>query len=190
MSDNPFLNVYVGPMFSGKTSRLLAELDRSKYQHRRVMLFKPRVDNRFSADEVVSHNGLKCKATVVETGADIIAAIKDADENPSVVAVDEAFMIDGVAEVLIWLYRMGYTVLVSTLDMSSQGKPFAEVEKLLPWATHVEKCCAVCTVCGRDARYTHKKTVSSRDEIEVGGDEMYEARCFSHTVTIDLREKV
>jgi thymidine kinase len=95
-----------------------------------------------------------------------------------------------VAGVLTWLYRTGIDVVVSTLDISATGKPFHEVEKLLPWATHIEKCSAVCTQCGRDAFYTHKKQVSSDDEIEVGGAEMYEPRCSRHHIAIDLRPKL
>jgi thymidine kinase len=98
---------------------------------------------------------------------------------PQIVAVDEAFMIPGASDTLIWLYTFGFTVVVSSLEMSAAGKPFQEVEKLLPWATHVQKCTAVCTICGRDARFTHKKQVGG-EEIEVGGSELYEPRCAQH----------
>ncbi|NBV29130.1 hypothetical protein EBS02_08985, partial [bacterium] len=50
------------------------------------------------------------------------------------------------------------------------------VEKMLPWATKVEKLSAVCTVCNKDAFYTYKKQTGG-DEIEVGGNELYEPRC-------------
>lgn len=187
---NPQFLVFVGPMFGGKTSRMLSALERFKYQHKRVIVFKPKLDDRYSADDVVSHNGWKVPAITIKTGADMLQTLSDAQENPHIVAVDEAFMIPGIAEALVWLFRMGYTVVVSTLDMSSLGKPFHEVEKMLPWATHVEKCAAVCTVCGRDAYYTHKKQgVVSDADVQVGGDEMYESRCFSHHVGIDNREK-
>ena len=98
------------------------------------------------------------------------------DENPNVIAVDEAFMIPGIAKALIWLYRSGYSIVVSSLDLSATGKPFDEIEKMLPWATHVEKRSAVCTVCSKDAYYTYKKQMGG-DEIEVGGAELYESRC-------------
>lgn len=187
--NNPSFLVFVGPMFGGKTSRMLSALERFKHQHKKVTVFKPVADNRYSADDVVSHNGWKVPATSIKTGADLLATLADAQGTPHIVAVDEAFMIPGIAEVLIWLYRMGYTIVVSTLDMGSHGKPFPEVEKLLPWATYVEKCAAVCTVCGRDAFYTHKKQGISDEEIDVGGAETYESRCFSHHVAIDNREK-
>jgi thymidine kinase len=186
---NPSLTVYVGPMFGSKTTKLLLELERFKHQKKRVMVFKPAIDVRYSEGEIVSHSGWRHVAITVKEGADILEALSEADEAPEVVAIDEAFMISGAAEVLIWLYRTGISIVVSTLDLSATGKAFPEVEKLLPWATYVEKCSAVCTECGRDAYYTHKKQVSG-EEIEVGGSEMYEPRCFRHHLAIDNRPKI
>lgn len=190
MLDNPTFSVYVGPMFSSKTTKLLSTLERFKYQRRRVAVFKPTLDDRYSPAEVVTHSGWSAPAQTVRTGADILEVLARTEE-PDVVAVDEAFMISNVAEVLVWLYRNGISIVVSTLDISATGKPFHEVEKLLAWATHVEKCAAVCTVCGRDAFYTHKKQVDDdRGEIQVGGAELYEPRCFGHHLAIDRREKI
>lgn len=190
MSQNPTLTAYVGPMFSSKTTKLLSALERFKLQHKRVLVFKPAVDTRYSASEVVSHSGWKWSAITVKEGADILEVLAEAEDPPDVIAVDEAFMIPGVADVLIWLYRTGISVVVSSLDLGYHAKPFKEVEKILPWATHVEKCAAVCTECGRDAHYTHKKQVTSDEEIQVGGAELYEPRCFRHHLGIDNRPKI
>ena len=88
-------------------------------------------------------------------------------------------LIDGVSSVLIELFKKGKTVIVSSLDLSATLKPFEEVEKLLPWATKVKKCPAVCVVCGRDAFYTYKKN-KDLSEIAVGGSDLYEPRCWHH----------
>jgi thymidine kinase len=180
--------VYTGPMFSSKTSRLLSSLERYKYQHKRIVLYKPEIDDRYSETEVITHGGSKMSAVCVKSGADVIQHLATLNENPHVVAVDEAFMIPNIAETLIWLYRNGYSVVVSSLELSSTGLVFSEVEKMLPWATKVEKLSAVCVVCNRDAYYTYKKQVGG-DEIEVGGAELYEPRCLKCHPLIDTREK-
>ena len=173
---NPIFTVFLGPMFGAKTTGLLSMIDRFKYQGKKVATFKPQLDDRYSSEDISTHSGWKIPATCVKTGRDILERLSELEENPHVVAVDEAFMIPGVAEVLIWLYRSGYSVVVSTLDLSASGKPFEEVEKMLPWATTIEKRSAVCVVCNRDAYYTYKKQTGG-DEIEVGGAELYEPRC-------------
>lgn len=190
MHQNPILTVYTGPMFSSKTTKLLSSLERFKLQHKRIMVFKPSIDDRYSSSDVVSHSGWRWPAITVKEGADILEVLAAAGVRPDVIAVDEAFMIPGVSDVLIWLYRTGISVVVSSLDLGYQAKPFKEIEKLLPWATHVEKCAAVCTECGRDAFYTHKKQVTSDEEIQVGGSELYEPRCFRHHLGIDNRPKI
>lgn len=163
-------------MFSAKTTSLLSVLDRFKYQGKKIAVFKPKLDDRYSESDVSTHGGWKMPAICVKLGTDILEHLANMEENPQVIAVDEAFMIPGVADVLVWLYRSGYSVVVSSLDLSATGKPFLEVEKMLPWATKVEKLSAVCTVCNKDAFYTYKKQTGG-DEIEVGGNELYEPRC-------------
>lgn len=176
---NPEFLIFCGPMFSSKTSSLLALLEKYKYQHKKIVVFKPKIDDRYSVSEVVTHSGWKVPAICVKTGAEILEYLTNMEVSPQIVAVDEAFMIPGSSDTLIWLYTFGFTVVVSSLEMSSAGKPFIEIEKMLPWATHIQKCTAVCTVCGRDARFTHKKQVGG-EEIEVGGAELYEPRCAQH----------
>ena len=67
--------------------------------------------------------------------------------------------------------------------MSANCNSFSEIEKMLPWATKIDKCTAVCVVCGEDAPYTQKK-VNDIAEITVGGAELYEPRCWSHHATV------
>ena len=173
---NPTLTIYTGPMFSAKTTSLLSVLDRYKYQGKKIVAFKPQLDDRYCVDNISTHGGWKVPAICVKVGSDILEKLAELDFNPQVIAVDEAFMIPGVAEVLIWLYRSGYTIVTSSLDLSATGKPFEEIEKMLPWATKIEKLSAVCVVCNKDAFYTYKKQTGG-DEIEVGGVELYEPRC-------------
>lgn len=179
MKRNPQFIVYTGAMYSGKTSAMLALLDRYRHQSKRIVLFKPQLDERYSKTEVVTHMGWKIPATVIETGPDMFGYLNGLEEMPHVVAVDELFMLKGGGKALVWLFRQGLDVVVSSLDMSSACKPFPEMSVILPWATRIEKCAAVCDVCGRDAHYTYR-TSDDTDEIVVGGKECYSPRCFEH----------
>lgn len=185
MKANPEFIVFVGPMFSSKTSKMLMTLERFKYQKKNIIAFKPRIDTRYSDDTIVSHSGWRRHAVAVGSGAEMLEVLTGTSPAPEVVVVDELFMIDGAAETLEWLFReLGLTIVVSTLDLSFAGRPFEEVTKIMPWATHLEKCTAICTVCGEDAPYTHKKA-DDNEEIVVGGAELYEPRCFAHHVIVN-----
>lgn len=176
-------------MFGSKTTRMLACLDRYKYQKRSFIAFKPAVDDRYSESSIVTHSGFSVPAMCVDNVDDLKKAVWDrrASDNPvDVIAVDEAFMIEGISEALIDLFREGYTILVASIQMSSDGKPFHEIKEMLPWATKIEICPAVCAESGMDAYYTYSK-VEKRDEITVGGEDIYEPRSWSFHDKIRLK---
>ena len=184
---HPEFIIFTGPMFGSKTTRLMAVVDRFKYQNRKVLAFKPKMDDRYDQADIVTHNGGKITANTIHDAAEIFMHLAESEDNYDVVAVDEAFMISGISDVLIWLYQRGITVVVSSLDMSASCNPFDELQKMMPWATKIEKCPAVCPVCGRDAYYTYKKN-NDGIEIAVGGAELYEPRCFDHHPLMNKRE--
>ena len=178
---NPFFKVFCGPMFASKTSQLLMGLDRLKYQKRSVAAFKPQIDERYDSDHIVTHMGWKYPAHCIKKGEDILQILEESSDTPEVIVVDELFMIPGAADALVFLFRNGFNIMVSSLDFAANGKPFPEVTKILPWATEIHKCAAVCTVCGSDAHYTHKKNLNIDEfSVEIGGEELYEPRCATH----------
>ena len=176
----PELKIFTGPMFGGKTTRMLAALERYQYQNRSTMLFKPSIDKRYSEEKVVTHKGQEHTSILVRSGHEILDRGFDAD----VIAVDEMFMIPGSAAALIDLFSKGKTILVSTLQLSSEPfgyKAFGEVQELMPWATSIEVCPAVCSQCDRDAFYT-QRIGDQPKQILVGGAESYQPVCWKHSL--------
>jgi thymidine kinase len=112
---NPEFIVYTGPMFGSKTTRMLSVLERCSYQNRKVVAFKPKMDDRYSKGEICTHAGLKFPAINVSSGEEILTESVGYD----VVGVDEAFMIDECATALVELFKQGVTVVVSSIQMSA-----------------------------------------------------------------------
>ena len=174
---NHEFRMYVGPMFGGKTTRMLSQLERYRYQDEETYLFKPNVDQRYSANSVVTHTGIKSDAILVSSGAAIRQMVSALNgQSPCVVAIDEAFMIPGSGAAAEMLFRDGHTILISSLQLSSDGKPYKETQSMFPYATHVEVCPAVDPISKKDAYYTEKFGGRKDHEIEVGGAEMYRPR--------------
>ena len=161
--------IFTGPMFGGKTTRLLSAIERYRLKQRKVFTFKPLRDTRYEINSVP-----------IVAAEEMYLHLEKRQASSGVIALDEAFMVEGAADVLIDLYKTGFTILISSLQLSSDLKPFEEVSKMLPWATRIEVCPAVCTVCGDDAYYTYKKDGNFTGEIEVGGIDKYEPRCSIH----------
>lgn len=168
--------VYTGPMWSGKTTRLTAAVERHRIRQTDVLCFKPDIDGRYADNSIVTHSGSRVDAISVSNGREIIEAVKR--QSPEVIAVDEAFMIDGASDSLIEIFRSGVSVYVSSIELSANLKPFGEIEKMMSFATRVEKCTAVCVTCGDDAALTHRR-VPSIEEISVGGADSYEPMCWA-----------
>lgn len=186
MSDPEFV-IFTGPMFGSKTTRLLAVVDRYRYQQKNIIAFKPRMDDRYSEAQICTHSGGSLPAIGVNTGNDVLSFLDEASVDYDVIAIDEAFMIDGISDVVLELFRRGKTIVVSSLQLSASGNVFGEIRDMMPWATKIEICPAVCPITGRDAYYTHRK-VSGLEEIAVGGADMYEPRCWEYHTYMNCRE--
>jgi|SaaInlStandDraft_2_1057019.scaffolds.fasta_scaffold17589_4 thymidine kinase len=189
---NDFL-IFVGPMFGGKTTRLLSAIDRYRYQGRKIFCFKPEVDNRYSKSEIVTHTGGIQRAYRIKDANEIKDHLISWGLEPGtediVVAIDEAFMLPNAGDVLPKLFRRGVTVIVSSLQLSSDGGAYPQIQALLPYATKIEVCPAVCSLCSADAHYTEKIAGNLNDHgVEVGGSEMYQPRCFKHFSYVGNKE--
>ena len=125
MNQAEFL-LYTGPMFSSKTTRLLSRIDRSKYQKKKTISFKPQIDDRYSVDnQIVTHNDNHIQSCGVESGKDILDIVVK-NQPIDAVAVDEIFMIPGGAKACIELFKAGYDVYVSSIELDFKGNPFYE----------------------------------------------------------------
>lgn len=168
-----WIEVICGSMFSGKTEELIRRLRRATIARQKVAIFKPKIDNRYSEDHIVSHNELKIPSKVVETPWDIMEQALEAQ----VVGIDEAqFFDDDLIKVCEKLANMGKRVIVAGLDMDYRGKPFEPIPQLLAVAEYITKTHAICVVCGNPANFT-QRTTKSNELVVVGASEIYEARC-------------
>ena len=167
------LVVNCGGMFSGKTSALLQQGERYlRKKTGKVLYIKPMNDERYSKDEIVTHNGISVEATVMP-----VCGLSCNVGKYDIILIDEVqFFEKGIIEDIKALLRKGKTVHVSGLDMDYKGEPFEITTKLMGIADEVNKFRAVCEVCGEDATFTGKFS-KSKERIEVGGAETYSPLC-------------
>ena len=169
-----WIEVICGPMFSGKTEELIRRLRRAVIARKRVEVFKPAIDNRYSDDEIVSHGDLRMESQVVSDAREITDRL---DWRSEVVGIDEAnFMGPNLVDVVQRLADGGKQVIVSGLDTDYLGRPFAPIPELLALAESITKTLAICMRCGNPAKHTQRLR-GSEDLIVVGAADMYEARC-------------
>ncbi len=172
-----WIEVIVGCMFSGKTEELIKQIRRAQFAKQKIQVFKPKIDDRYSEDQVASHNQSMVPSQVVSTPFEILSLV---EKNTEVVGIDEAqFFDEDIVKVATTLADAGKRVLIAGLDTDWKGAPFGPMPQLLAIAEVVRKQYAICVVCGEPATRT-QRLVAVQGDILVGSTEAYEARCRTH----------
>jgi thymidine kinase len=174
-----WLEVICGPMFSGKSEEMIRRLRRAEIAGQRVVIFKPRIDDRYDAADVVSHAGARMRAVPVLSALEITERAQGFD----VVGIDEVqFLEPAVVGCALELADGGLRVVAAGLDQDFRRLPFGPMPELLSRAEFVDKLQAVCHRCGGPATTTQRLVDGrpapySGETVVVGAAEQYEARC-------------
>ena len=176
-----WIEVICGGMFSGKTEELIRRAKRAKIAGQKVLVVKPKTDNRYSDTEVVSHNDTAIPSVVVSKSNQII----DLSNDFQVICIDEAQFFDNeIVNIANQLANHQKRVIVAGLDMDYEGKPFGPMPYLLAVAEFVTKLHAICSKSGMLASYS-QRVVEGTEQVMVGEYDAYEPRarhCFSHGI--------
>ena len=171
--DSGWIEVVCGSMFSGKTEELIRLLRRAQFAKMSTAIFKPHMDNRYSDNQIVSHNNMKMDSHLVKNAQEIIELAQDSE----VIGVDEAqFFDDSLVSVCKSLASEKKRVIIAGLDTDFRGNPFGPMPLLMCEADFLDKLRAICMICGNPASCTQRKTKQTR-QIVVGETDIYEARC-------------
>ena len=168
-----------GPMFSGKSEEMIRRLRRAEIAGQRIVIFKPRIDDRYDAEDVVSHAGIRMRGVPVGSVAELLARATSHE----VVGIDEVqFFDEGIVGASLALADAGVRVVAAGLDRDFRRLPFGPMPELLAHAEFVDKLQAVCHRCGGPATTTQRlvdgrPALYAGDTILVGAAEQYEARC-------------
>lgn len=187
-----WLEVISGCMFAGKTEELIRRIKVLEFAKKKIAVFKPNIDIRYSEDCVVSHCGSAVESYSISRGHDIFDYI---DDSYDVIAIDEVQFFDKEIVVICdYFADQGKRVMVAGLDMDFRGEPFSVMPDLFTHAEFVTKLTAVCTKCGapatRSQRLINDYPARYDDPIiQVGASEQYEARC-RHCHAVPGKKKI
>ena len=182
-----YLKIFLGSMFSGKSSRLLFDLSCMADQRFRCLYVNHVKDERKTESQdkfVTTHNSSYSKISpkIYCVKVDNLGQV-DAKEY-DYIAIDELQFFDHentVSTVLEWV-KQGKYVLIASLDGDAYRRKFGKVLDLLPHADKVKKLTAYCDMCrdnyGRlkPAPFTARMTSDTTAEL-VGGADLYKAMC-------------
>ena len=172
-SQNGWIEVICGPMFSGKTEELLRRLRRAKIANIPLAIFKPQIDTRYAEMRIVSHDANYFPSLPLKNASDILKH----RGNAQLVAIDEAqFFDEELLPVLETLATEGVRIIAAGLDMDYLGKPFGIMPQILSVADYITKLNAICMICGAQATHSYRKSAST-ETVQLGEKDIYEPRC-------------
>ncbi len=172
---NARIKVICGPMFSGKTKTLIKTIAAYQAEGKKVVVFKPKLDDRYAEEAIVSHDKDENEAINVSKPAEILDLFHSAD----VVAIDEVQFFDpSIVGVCNIIAGQGKSVVVAGLDMDYRAVPFGSIPELLTMADEVVKLNSVCTFCSGRARHSHRVSKDS-GVVVLGEKDKYVPLCRS-----------
>uniref|UniRef100_A0A6C0ITX8 thymidine kinase n=1 Tax=viral metagenome TaxID=1070528 RepID=A0A6C0ITX8_9ZZZZ len=187
MNNSAKLDIILGPMFSGKTTKLLDIMDAFDKKDVKYIAIKPEIDNRYTDTDnnyIISHNLKKKQCNITSNLKDIFEEIKVKQESDSIqyILIDEGQFFNNLYNFcILCLEKLNINVIVTGLDGDYKRKPMGEILDLLPIANTITKLSSKCNVCQEDAIFTHR-TVANTDQVLIGGSDEYIPLCRKHYV--------
>jgi thymidine kinase len=173
-----------GTMDSAKSMNLLAVAHNYRKQGKRVLLVKPRLDDRFGAETIASRCGLESRADLlVDADQDLPASVF---AGLDCVLVDEAQFLSPhvIEELRRATYDPGVPVICYGLRTDFQTKLFPGSQRLLELADRIEEVKVTCQYCQRKAilnlRLIDGLGVVDGPQVQLGADEEYVPVCWQH----------
>jgi thymidine kinase len=178
------LEVVIGPMFSGKSTYALSYVRRQRAIGKKVLIVKPNIDKRYSKEDVlITHDQDQIPCMMWDIEYELNPSLPLFLNSDSIV-IEEAQFLKGLQNAVMWLLKAyKKDILVVGLDGDALQKPFGEILDCIPWATHVTRLNAYCSICrdGTIGSYTKRKNPENiTEQICVGGADMYDAVCLKH----------
>jgi thymidine kinase len=177
---NAEIITHVGNMFGGKTTALLADIRKCLIANLNVVLFKPSMDDRYSDNKVISHDGISVECINVTK----LSEIKDYIQNNKVdvIAIDEFQFIDldiDLKEFLVKnIFDKKKKLIVSGLKVDSDLNIFDNISKIMSYASTIYEHKSICKKCLEPA-YTIYCTVPKTGQVLIGGEDIYIPVCLS-----------
>lgn len=161
-----YLELIVGPMFSGKTTRLIEHYKAYKFIGKKIVVINYELDVRYSNVALSSHDRIEIPCIFSKTLD--YSLWQDAD----IILINEGqFFEDLMTSVLTMIEVHNKRVYVCGLDGDFKRQRFGGMLDLIPYCDRVEKLNAFCSLCrdGTLAIFSHRVS-GEATQIVIGAD--------------------
>ena len=167
------IELILGPMFSGKSTRLIEIIRKYTYKAKKTIMIKFFADKRYSEkSEVVTHDLIKYDSIDCEKLRDSIEKIKEYD----VIGIDEGQFFPDLVEVCEELSLLNKIVIIAALNGDFRMEPFPVISRIISKADKIKLLKAYCFNCHKDAKFS-LRIVQSNETVLIGAGDAYKPAC-------------
>jgi thymidine kinase len=193
-----YLELILGPMFSGKTSRLVEIYKQCKFCNISVTVINHTIDNRYDEELLSTHDKVKipcmkterlldlwCESIDLEEDIEIIPRINDKVKirTSEVILINEGQFFPDLEEFVRLLLNDGKKIYICGLDGDFERKRFGTILDLIPLCDKVTKLTSLCSLCknGTPGIFSMRLT-NEKDQTVVGSDNYIPVcrKCYSN----------
>lgn len=172
-----YLGLFLGCMYSGKTSKLIAIYNRYKNSDIPVCVINYEGDTRYHDELMSSHDRQMIPCHRVKNIYDVFKADPHLLKTTDIYLINEGQFFSDLFEVVkLLVVSHGKTVYVGGLDGDFEKNKFGQITDLISLSDDYEKLFAVCSNCKGKAAFT-KRLTSDKDQVLIGGEDMYIPVC-------------
>lgn len=176
------LELILGPMFAGKSTKLIEVANRYESINKRILTVTHIIDNRYGEGVISSHNKIQKQCITTEFLLNIIQ-MNNAYSMSEIIVIEEGQFFTDLKEFVIKAVDIDNKhVIVAGLSGDYQRKPFGQILELIPMADNVQMISAFCKICndGTEAHFTKRISSNTDSTILVGCNDIYMPVCRKH----------
>jgi len=172
---NSYLELIIGPMFSGKTSRLVDIYKQCKFCNIPVAVINHCIDDRYHDTMLSTHDKVMIPCIKTDTMTSVLenSEVKDAQ----VIIINEGQFFGDLYDIVVSLLTSGKKIYVGGLDGDFERKKFGQILDLIPLSDKVTKLSSLCSICKDGTPGIFSKRITSETEQTVVGSDNYIPVC-------------
>lgn len=184
MSDSSYkssyLEIIIGPMYSGKTSKLLEIYKQCNYCDISVAVINHSYDKRYHNTLLSNHDKLMIpciQLNTLEAWHNTTMPENEILKNADVILINEGQFFQDLYEVVIDMLKNNKKVYICGLDGDFERKKFGYILDLIPYCDKVTKLTSLCSICKNGNLAIFSLRITDDIEQTVIGSENYIPVC-------------
>ena len=168
----PQITLIYGPMFSGKTTKLIELYNNnvSLYGQEKCIAFNYKLDTRYGINQIITHDGKKIDCISLINIDDFITNEKTRSIilNAQFIFINEGQFFENIDKTVLHLHNtLGKDVILCGLDLDYKREKFGSMMNLVSSATNVYALKGTCKLCKGASEFSHR-TVNNYLQILIG----------------------